>query len=162
MESAAKDHIKYLTRNSIDLFTDALNEGNVQYFFDNLPSTSSGFSQEVDHILLTKHTQYRHLVDSMFSVLLAKDTKNKINLTRDDLILMADYLIGKTPTTSNKFTSFIKHHNLKIKPVKINSQTVQGFTMHMKANNELLTEWGTNWKTPKAPPKLKTVPTRKE
>lgn len=151
MDSDAKRHIKYLTRNSIDLFADALRDGDIDYFFSALPSDSQTAVQNIDLVETTRRMQYEQLVASFFDAVKdsGKALTARVVVSRDDLRFMAEYLIGKMPDTPNRFTALVKHHGIDLKKVKQDGKTIQGVITHMKASQELVNEWYTHWVAPK-------------
>jgi len=149
MESHAKDHIKFLTRTSIDLLSDALRDGDIRYFFDGLPSSPNA-TNELDMSVTMRDDKYKTIVADMFEGLthLANGKwGGKININREDLRFVCEYLIGKIPDSPSKFTSFVKHHNIDIRPLKIDHRTVRGIIMPVQAENELVQEWRDHWLT---------------
>lgn len=147
MDSAAKRHIQYLTRNSIDLFSDALREGALQYFFESMPTQSSATKVELDLVDSVKHQRYAQLIGSYFDAIAKSGQARtaRVPIPRDDLRFLAEYLIGKVPDTPNKFTAFVKHHGIDIQPIKCEGRTVQGVYANFTASQELLDEWYAMW-----------------
>lgn len=164
MESHAKDHIKFLTRTSIDLFSDALRDGNISYFFDGLPS-SNHVVNDLDIAATMRDDKYKSIIASMFQELNLVSHKwiGRMNISREDLRFMAGYLLGKIPDSPSKFTSFVKHHGIEIGPIKINGRTVRGIkNIPIHAETKLVHEWHDHWLTKEEKEKFKVIKGGKE
>lgn len=145
MESEDKEKIKYLTRNSIDLFADAIRNGDLQYFFEALPSDEIR-ADEFDLIDSVKQNKYRMIIAEFFDkVSENKDHRATVRVTRDNLRFIASYLLDRVPTSPNKFTAFMKYHDIVITPLRINGRTVQGVEVTFEAPSYLINEWNNNW-----------------
>jgi len=155
MESDAKEHIKFLTRNSVDLMTDALKAGDVEFFFT---AVNPNISQDVLEMQeATEHQKYKNIVHAMFCAVRDKDIQFK--LTREDLMFITEYLIGNSPESKHKFTNFIKHHGIDIVPIKVEGKTIRGINMkNIHVAPSLSKEWFKEWATrPSKITKLKAV-----
>jgi len=163
IDTEAKDHIKYLTRSSIDLFADALNEGNLQYFFEALPAPSD-IPSDLDVTASMKQQYYIGMVRRFFASFDQKTHPGRMNISRDDLIRLAEYILGKVPTSPNKFSAYVKHHGINIGPVKVKGKTVQGVQVNWKASRILVEEWSTLWLPQETTPTKneKVVPLKKQ
>ena len=144
LHTLAKERIQYLTRNSIDLFADALRDGNLRYFFDALPAPTTG-PIDLDVSANMRQTYFVEMVRKFFASFDKKSKRGEMNISRDDLMRMAEYMLGKVPTSPHKFSAFVKHHGIEIQPVKINGRTIQGVKVKWQIDKDILTEWRKHW-----------------
>lgn len=156
MESESREHLKYLTRSTIDLFSDALRDGDIIFFFTMLSS------EKIDPV----HDSQRAMTEMRMKLIVhkmmiaLKNNKTSISINREDLIFMAQHIIGKIPETTAKFTNYVKHHGINIKPIKDNGKTTRGVVVkNLHAPKELIKEWFKVWSPdiPSPKPDLKLV-----
>ena len=114
IKSAARDDLINLGRTALDTVVDALKQGNMEFFWDHLVTST------MDPLRMLKYDAFKKLVFSMVQSL-----ENKFS--REDLIAMCEWCVGNTPTSPNKFTSLLKHHDLKMEQVWKNGRNQRGF-----------------------------------
>lgn len=146
IDTVAKARIKALTENSIDQFSRALKTGLFSYFFDHLPAEAISTDPGVDVYENTRRLQYAALVQRMYRAYLEHPKNAEVRLSRDDVMRLAKYLIGKVPDTPHKFTSFVKHHDIHFERMRINGRVVQGYVMKIPhIEEELMAAWRSSW-----------------
>jgi hypothetical protein len=50
----------------------------------------------------------------------------RCNISRDELRVIFDYVVGKIPESPNKFTSLLKHHRIHTTKVRVDDKPVYG------------------------------------
>ena len=61
-------------------------------------------------------------------------------LSRDELLVVFEHCVGNMPKTPNKFTSLLKHRNIKTERVWINGTAQYGLKVEWKAPRSWLDE----------------------
>lgn len=92
-------------------------------------------------------------IASTFITLLKRFVNEPISrLSRDDLQIIFKHCIGTTPEGAHKFTSYLKHHGIETKVLRVNNKPTRGFEITWKIEPEDRT-----WLLDKYPTKLKAV-----
>jgi hypothetical protein len=107
--------------NSIDTVATALLEGNMEFFIDQLPTSDKYKS---DYNLNARVESYKATIKDIIDR--TDILTGKVNIARDELRTIFDYVVGKIPETPNKFTSLLKHHRVHVKKVWINNKSPMG------------------------------------
>jgi hypothetical protein len=116
--SSARSQLMDVSTTAVDTVTEALNSGNLEYLWDQLPASRPDGDLSINRAL---YERYRALVVDLVQNPLGND-----KLTREELMTIFEWSVGGMPRTPNKFTSFLKHHRLHMKHVWKNSRTVRG------------------------------------
>lgn len=121
--TADKQRIIDVSRSTIDMVIDALKDGDFDYFKDQITDQP----ELINPSLLVIHDQ--------FSALLAEIESTQRNiLTRDELMLIFRWCVGKIPDTPNKFTSMCRHHGLEMSVVWVDNKSQRGFKIEPEPN----------------------------
>lgn len=121
LNTDARKQMMLVSRSSIDVVSDAVNGGDLLWFFDQLPDDES----LLHPFVATKLDQYKQVLSEW----LDNTVEGRGSLTRDQLRAVCDYVIGNMPETAYKFTSMVKHHGLHIKQLSYRGRMVQGVVM---------------------------------
>jgi len=127
MNNEAKRTMIELNRTAIDMASDAINSGNLEFFWNQMPQVnilkipSDQRGEAEAYIALVKH-------------IVAEEPKC---LLREELYTLLKYTVGNIPSTPIKFTSMVKHHRLAIGPVRRNGTLYRG----IKTNWKIKPEW---------------------
>lgn len=127
LQSAARSTLIDLSQTTSESTSSALQEGNLQYFLDQLPTGNAWKlnTQTMNHV-----EEYRK---ALLTVMLRTRSSGACNIHRDELFTLFDYTVGgmsKSPTT---FTKFLGHRQLAIKPVSIEGKTERGISLNWTA-----------------------------
>jgi hypothetical protein len=106
-----------INRTAIDTVSDALLNGDLQFFWDHLSTAKKGTS-----LNLQQQIKYNPFRDLMVEIVTTGEQK----LTREELMVMLEWCIGNMPTQPNKFTSLLKHHRIHMTQVWKNGRNVRG------------------------------------
>ena len=106
LNNGAKALMSHISRASIDVATEALLTGNLEFFEDLLPT------QGVEHL----PSFDRAKADAY--VALVREMKKFDCLTREEIYTLFNYAIGGMPSTPYKLSSLLKHHKIYIGPVR--------------------------------------------
>lgn len=108
LRTQARDDLINTSMASSDIVVRALQQGDLSFFVDQLPDEPVSAGGNTITLLDKKHAltqEYYTLVKEL--VLNAPD-----KLTRDQLMVIFRYCVGNVPDTPNKFTSYLRHHQL--------------------------------------------------
>jgi len=134
-----------ISESSIDTVASAILGGDMEFLIDQLPS-SNNYNTNV--FSLTKVDDYKHVLKAL---MLRADTQTgECNISRDELRVIFEYLVGKIPESPNKFTSMLKHHRMHTTKVKINSKAINGIKTVFKDFASFATYTADNFQTPAA------------
>ena len=122
-----REDMMELTENAIDTVANALIQGNMGFFIDQLP-TDQRYAG--DSKLVLKVEDYKAVIHT----LLKRTERNNgmCNIARDELRAIFEYTVGKIPESPNKFTSMVKHHRIRIGKVRIGPKVVNGVAVIWK------------------------------
>jgi hypothetical protein len=126
LETADRSTMISISESSIDTVVSKLLEGDFEFLIDQLPS-STQYSN--DFASLNRLENYKHVLRS----LLDRVTKqNSSTISREELRVMFEFIIGSMPNTPNKFTSLLKHHRIHMDKVWVDNKTVNGIRVVWK------------------------------
>lgn len=109
---------------AVDMVSDAVLKGDLEFFIDQLPQNEPLPTTRLTlSIQEQKLVGYRELIRSIISV-------SRNHLSRDDLFTLYDYCVDKVPQSPNKFTSFLRHHNIRMSVVWDGKKSVRGVTVN--------------------------------
>lgn len=112
-----------ISETAIDSVSNALLNGNMGFFIDQLPTSNK---YNTNAVAQNKVLDYKEVV---LDILKRTDAlTGKVNIARDELRTIYEYTVGKIPESPNKFTSLLKHHRIHIKKVWGGDKTVNGIS----------------------------------
>lgn len=115
-------------RTAIDTAIDALSSGDLEFFWDHLPSSKNS---PLDNMSALKLMPFRNLLVNLVT------TQDPV-LTRDELHILLDWTVGNMPHSPNKFTSLLKHHRVHLVQVWKNKRNVRGIRVNWRPNQAWL------------------------
>lgn len=116
-----------ISENAIDTVANALIEGSMEFFIDQLPTNSAKYLNNLQQKRLDDYK------DVLFHILTRTDAlTGRVNIPRDELRDLFEYTIGKMPESPNKFTALLKHHRIYTKRVWSGEKTVHGISTTFK------------------------------
>lgn len=128
LKNSARTTLISTNRTALDTALDALNTGDLAFFWDHLPSSKNS---AMDNMSAIKLMGFRSLVIELVTSL-------EPVLTRDDLFVLLDWCVGKIPNSPNKFTSMLKHHRVHLAQIWKNKRNVRGIRVDWKPDPEWL------------------------
>jgi len=139
LENESRSTLIQLSQTTSESTATALTEGDMDYFIDQLPTDDS---YKLDSKRLISVEEYRRTLCN----LLGRTKPNGLcNVHRDELFILFNYMVGDMSPSPAKFTKFLGHRQLEVKPLLIpgHTKTGRGITV--------------TWKTPSTfPAMLKT------
>lgn len=105
---------------SVDVVSKAINSGNIEFFLDQLPQNDTPGPQRLnlsDRDL--KLIAYKELLRDIVNT-------GRKHLSRDDLFTLFGYCVEDVPQSPNKFTSYLRHHDIRMEAVWNGTKTVRG------------------------------------
>lgn len=117
--TAQRERLIHITATTIELAAQAVLNGNLQYFIDELPTDKVTYINPRQQLKLS---MYKEVLQDI----LREPHIGAIG--RDALHVLFDYLIPETPPSGNKFTSMLKHHGLHVGPCRCvgSARTMRG------------------------------------
>lgn len=113
-----RDILMSISESSVDTAVNALLAGDFNFFIEQLPSNTA---YQRNALTNNKVEDYK---DTLKTLMQRTDSLNgKCAISRDELHVLLDYVVGGMPTSPNKFTSLLKHHRLHLEVVWINKAT---------------------------------------
>ncbi len=123
--TVAKQQMIKTSRSSVDMTSDALLQGDVEFFWDQLTDANLDFKQA------SKYEPYKVWLKDVV-------LNNEQKISRDELQSIFEWCVGDVPRSPNKFTSMLKHHHIHLEVVWKNSKSVRGITTTWKPNQKWL------------------------
>lgn len=127
MYNDAKRVLQEASKTSADLIGDALNNGDLSVLWDALPSSSTAIAS----MPLNEQMHFQQYQSLLHDLVKTRRTR----LTRDELYIIYEYNVGKIPSSPIKFSTYLKHHEVTIKNIRINGKQSKGVDVN-KWNNE--------------------------
>ena len=138
VHTEARERIQKLSITSVDETCKNIVEGDFEALWMNRPDEQLILDSGIinDHV---KNAQaYALLIKEIGLSLLRNEPINK--LTRDELQVILQYNVGGMPTTPNKFTSLLRHHNIELSRVRKNGSLHTGITVDWQITEDLKKE----------------------
>ena len=127
IESEDRDILIDISETAIDTVANALLEGNMEFFIDQLPTSVKYQSNTLE---MNRIDNYKDVLEQLLTRTDA--LTGACNIARDELRTIFDYAIGNMSDSPNKFTSLLKHHRIYIKKVWMGTKTVNGISVEFK------------------------------
>lgn len=115
-----------ISESSIDTVASAILDGDFEFLLDQLPATNAYTGNTV---MTAKIEDYKHALRTI--MVRTDEATGRCNISRDELRVIFEYVVGKIPESPNKFTSLLKHHRIHTVKVRCDDKAVYG----------LKTEW---------------------
>jgi hypothetical protein len=127
LNNAAKQQMMHIGRASIDEASDAFRTGDLEYFMDQRPTDGT---ESLPPFERQNAERYIALVQRMI------DDEPQA-LSREEIYGLLRYIVGDSvPSAPVKFTSYLKHHDIHIKPVAVKGKTVRGINVKWQVKPE--------------------------
>lgn len=116
-----------ISESSIDTVAGHLLAGDFEFFLDQLPATTAYTGNAA---MTGKIADYKH---ALKTIMVRTDPRNgRCNISRDELRVIFEYVVGKIPESPNKFTSLLKHHRIHTTKVRCDDKPVYGIKTEFK------------------------------
>ena len=120
LQSSARADLIELSQSTSESTASAIMGGNMNFFMDHLPTDDL---YKIDPKKLQKVEEYRRCLCNIMS---RTKTGGACNLQRDEMFVMFDYLVGDLSSSPAKFTKFLGHRQIEVKPVSVYGKIVRG------------------------------------
>lgn len=150
LETDERKAIQELGITSIDRIADDLKEGNLRGLLDALPDqrllnemgimnpNAAAYTnlvrRFVNDALNEKPRPKNTVVNSITKELAPVASK----ITRDELAVIFTHCVGKVPEGAHKFTTYLRHHGIITKRLRIDGDTPHGITVEWKMNEDTI------------------------
>jgi hypothetical protein len=121
IETVDRTIMQNISESSVDTVSSALLDGHFEFLMDQLPS---GHNYADNSMSAIKLDNYKHVLVALLARTNPKT--GKCNISREELRVLYEFIVGNMPSTPNKFTSLLKHHRIHIEKVWINNATASG------------------------------------
>lgn len=122
----AKTALTDVSSSAVELASEAIREGNLQYFWDTLPTSwtvGSGLTLSPRDIIIQR---YKEIIAH---IVLTGETK----ILRDELVIIMQYLVtDKVPVSPVKFTQYMRHQRIELSDVWRDGRKQRGITVSWK------------------------------
>ena len=132
IQSTDRDTMISISESAIDTVSNALLQGNMGFFIDQLPTDES---HQRNALLAGKVEAYKMTLQDLMK---RTGPTGKCNVARDEMRNIYEYVIGKIPESPNKFTSLLKHHRVHTSAVWVNGKTVNGISTAWSDHGEFV------------------------
>lgn len=116
LQTADRKRIIDSSRNSVDIAIEAIKGGDLQFFVEMLVDRP----ELIQPKNLTTYDRFEGLLHELRST-------GRGRLSRDDLLILLRWCVDRVPDTPNKFTAYLRHHNLELEPLWVNGKTQRGY-----------------------------------
>lgn len=116
-----------ISESSIDTVASAIIDGDFEFLLDQLPANSSYTGNS---IMAGKIEDYKHALRTI--MVRTDEATGRCNISRDELRVIFEYVVGKIPESPNKFTSLLKHHRIHTIKVRCDDKAVYGIKTEFK------------------------------
>ena len=130
IETDERDAMISISESSIDTVTNALLDGDMKFFMDQLPSNTM---YQRNALMNNKVEDYKAVLKQLMDR--TDTTCGQCNITRDELYVICDYVVGGMPPSPNKFTSLLKHHRIHLEVVWVD-KPVRGIKVKWADHSE--------------------------
>lgn len=137
LENEARDNLIQLSQTTAESTASAIQEGDFNYFIDQLPTDNTHRYSVQDQEKIDKYRR------TLYDLLTRTRADGACNLSRDELFNIFDYTVGGMNKSPTSFAKYLGHRQIYVKSVAIAGRTVRGIQ--------------TEWKNTKNFPDLVTV-----
>ncbi len=125
LENESRSTLIGLSQTTSESIVTALNEGDMDFFIDQLPTDDS---YKLDPRRLAAVEGYRR---TLCNLLTRTKQTGACNVHRDELFVIFEYTVGGMSPSPAKFTKFLGHKQLEVKPLLIpgHAKTGRGITV---------------------------------
>lgn len=137
MDNASKALLLSTNETTITSYCKALKEGDINFFINCIPSSITNSTDNQILVFDPLEVKFMNVMEAILDKLPKEyaddeEISVQINLPRDDLQSLYNFVAGGKKQTSTKFTQMLKHENLHIKPIKVDKKTLRGIAMEVK------------------------------
>lgn len=122
LNSAARNNLIELSQTTSESTATALQDGNFEFFVDQLP-TSTAYKSNM--VMLNKVEEYRKV---LLDVMTRTRPNGACNVSRDELFILFNFTVGNMSPSPATFTRFLGHRQLTVKPVSVDGKIVRGMS----------------------------------
>lgn len=126
LDNADRRAIQKLSITSVDVVARGLLDGDLMMLWDAMPDEQL---MEETGIVNVKAQAYAMLVRR-----LSREVES--DLTKDEIALIFEHCIGKVPEGAQKFVSFLRHHGIEYKKIRLGNQFIRGFHVRWNVSRE--------------------------
>lgn len=137
LRTKERDDIMALSMTSADHSAQYIRDGNLEGLWEAMPDMKS-----IQGLYgMTPMATYAAAYDSLLRRCLADyQARQPSKVTREELGSMFQYLVGNVPTTPNKLTSYLAHHGITLKRMRIGVENRQGIEIEWSLSDAFIKE----------------------
>lgn len=126
MQSEARNTLINLSQTTSESTASALQEGDMTFFLDQLPTDDS---YKIDPKRLALVEEYRR---TLCNILSRSKSGGQCNVQRDEMFVIFNYTVGGMSASPTTFTRFLGHKQIEVKPVSVYGRIVRGIPVTWK------------------------------
>lgn len=120
LENEARRLMVHTSLSTIDEVCRALKDGDLEFFEDHAPTDgASGVMGSAKQAA----TAYKALMDRL---------PETTDLTRDELYVLANHIVGRVDAAPGRFRSYMKHHDIHLVPIRRDGKVVRGYKVNWR------------------------------
>jgi hypothetical protein len=131
--NAARAEMIDLTKTTADMVASSLLNGKIQFLLDQLPDQAT---MDQPSLQGTKACAYNLIVSEVLRSLSDDNNRGYHRLSRDELLTIFDYCLGNMTSSPTKFTQYLNHKGIKLKPVRFNKVVRPGIELSFDIRSE--------------------------
>ena len=146
--SDAKIEMQVASRTTADAVADAILAGDLSTFWEALPTVDASM---LDAVTAMKLHPYKQLIHDL--ILTRRD-----RLSREELFVIFNYNVGNIPASPWKLSTYLKHHGITLKEIRISpTKTGKGLMVNWTNEDDWFSNRTAEILAEKQPAKLKVV-----
>ncbi|MDL2342416.1 MAG: DUF5906 domain-containing protein [Patescibacteria group bacterium] len=155
MHTDTRQHVIDTSRTSLDELGDQLKSGDLEKLWDSMPdlnlmaelhgsdsATASAYASIIKREIMYVHSNRNKARPNVGTK--RKAAKDLVvahsKLTRDELGVIFEHCVGNMPKTPHKFTALLRHRNIAIEPIKLETKTMRGIHTEWFISEQRLNE----------------------
>lgn len=146
LHNEAKNQMIMVSRSSADTVADAIVKGDLSVLWEALPTVDPSM---LDAGAVMKLQPYKQLIYDLVN-------SRRDKLTREELFVIFNYNVGNTPNSPWKLTTYLKHHGLQVKDIRMGERVTKGVIANWRNTDQWFEERKAEIDAEKGP-KLKVV-----
>ena len=123
LNSEARNTLIELSQTTSESTASALQEGNFEFFLEQLPTTNAYKSNLV---ALNKVEEYRK---TLADIMGRTKPTGTCNISRDELYVIFNFTVGGMSPSPTTFSRFLGHRQIEVKPISLDGRIVRGTTV---------------------------------
>lgn len=126
LKNQAREDLIAISNQSADALAQAILNGDLTRLWNDLPAEAPAVG---DHRAQDRYHEYKKVIHDIIN-------NNLDRLTREQLYAIFEFGVGNVPYNSWKLSSYLKHHGIEVKPIRIGNMTPRGIMVNWKESKQ--------------------------